>query len=85
MSRRRIEETTRGGIKKYEYEQIDTKKFFELVGKQYCYKSNGEQGYFYMDNVKILYNLNDMDLIFEYVVVEWDKNGNHGRSRPAFL
>ena len=84
ISRKRIEETTRGGIKKYEFDQVNTKKFYKLVGAEYCYKENGERGYYYMDNIKIYYNLNEMIVDVEYVVVEWDKNNNHGRSRPPY-
>ena len=84
IARKRVEERTRGGIKKYEFDGIDAKKFYKLVGTEYCYKDNGESGYFYMDNIKIHYNLNEMNLEIEYVVVEWDKNANHGRSRPPY-
>ena len=84
ISRKRIEEVTRGGIRKFEFDAVDTRKFYKLIGAEYCYKSNGESGYYYMDNIKIRYNLNEMNLEIEYVVVEWDKNENHGRSRPAF-
>ena len=58
ISRRRIEEVTRGGIKKYEFEAINTKKFYKLVGAECCYEENDDGGYFYFDNVKIHDDLN---------------------------
>lgn len=84
ISNKRIQETTKAGIKKYEYDAINAKKFYKLIGVEYCYKKNGEGGHFYMDNIKIRYNLSDMNVEFEYIVVEWDKNNNRGRSRPAY-
>ena len=71
ISRKRTEEITRAGIKKYEFDAVNSKKFYKLVGAEYCYKENGEGGYFYMDNIKIRYNLTQMDLEIEYVVMEY--------------
>ena len=84
ISRIRIEEITKGGIKKYQFDAVNAKKFYKLVGGEYCYKDNGEGGYYYMDNIKVYYNSNEMNVDIEYVVVEWDKNNNHGRARPAY-
>ena len=78
-------ETLDGGRRKYSFDKIKTKEFYDYVGKEYCYKSNNKDGYYYMDNIKCSYNTADLYLRFEWIVVEWDKNGNHSQSRPAFL
>ena len=83
-SRKRIEEVARRGIKRYEFDAVDAKIFYKLVRAEYCYESNGKSGYYYMDNIKIRYNLNEMNIEIEYVVVQWDKNDNHGRARPLY-
>ena len=82
ISRKRLQEKMKGGEIKYNYVDIDCKKFYEYVGADGCYKANKENGYYYMDEISAEYNAKTMWLEIEYRIIEWDKNNNHGRSRP---
>ena len=79
-----IEKTTKGGVKKHEHHHVDCKEFYALVGAGNCYKTNGENGCFYVDNLKIIYIKNNMDVWFEYIVMEWDKNGCGRAQSPKY-
>ena len=85
LSNLKTSEVLRDGKKKHVFEKIKTKEFYGLVGKEYCCKSNKEGGFHYMDNIKISHSLADLFLRYEWVVVEWDKNGNRARARPPFV
>lgn len=70
---------------KYVYGKIDTKEYYQYVGKKFCAKDNNEGGYYYMDNINVTYNTANLNMDIEWIVVEWGKNGDHTRSKPAFL
>ena len=82
LSKEIIERDSNGG-KVYEFKQIKTREFYEYVGKDYCKKPNGTGGYYYLDNVRIIYRYSSLSLTFHYSVNEMDSNGNHVRFRPV--
>ena len=83
ISGKRSAEKINGGTK-YVFEKVNGKEFYSLVGKEWCHKDNKEGGIYYMDNIIITYNSAMIELVFEYVVVERNKNGNHGRFQPPW-
>lgn len=63
----------------WKFGNIYTRKFMNFVGHRYCWKRYRGGGVYYIDNVEIKYDINRMAMEIKWLVVDWDKNGNHMR------
>ena len=62
------------------FSNVDSIKFCDLIGNNYCMKTDSNDGLFYIDNINICYRYNTMKLKVNFNVCHCDNAGNRMRA-----